>query len=327
MAEALWFQGAGVGYSADEDRRLIGAIWNAGIITGGVVSAGTGLAASVSAGLYVVSDGTGGAYLCYFDVATTVSGLTASTPNTLYVTISTTTGQATIVRAATAPAGPNLRIGTATTNATGVTGVTQGAAATFRQQTLTATSLSISGLLTVNSAGVNAPKGVRLGGANPTARAYSKAYRATDQSIPTGTTSADWQAVQYDAAVRDVNDYGTAPVHTSTGRFTAPVAGTYHCTGRATFNAAATNVGLRQSRIAVFSSTDTLLQSVLCDLKDSTGTGGNRVSWDCIVDMPVGAYVQFQVSHGQGTSLALAGEANPALIGANFASIRLIQAD
>src|SRR4051794_3953138 len=96
--EALWGTGVGVSYSADEDRRLISSIWNPGVITGVAITAGTGVAASVSSGLAVVSDGQGGAFLAYFDAATTVSGLTASTSNSLYVTVDPTTFLATIVK-------------------------------------------------------------------------------------------------------------------------------------------------------------------------------------------------------------------------------------
>lgn len=122
MAEALWVQAAGVDYSAAEDRRLISSIWTPGVLYGLKVSAGAGLSAVVSPGRCVISDGVGGCYLAQFDTATTVSSLSASATNTLYVTVDPTTAQATIVKGA-APTSPYLQIGGATTSTTAVTGV------------------------------------------------------------------------------------------------------------------------------------------------------------------------------------------------------------
>lgn len=71
MGEALWSQNAGVQYSAAEDRRLIGAIWNTGgVLNGLTVTPGTGRTINVSAGRCVVPDGDGGSYLVSFDSVT-----------------------------------------------------------------------------------------------------------------------------------------------------------------------------------------------------------------------------------------------------------------
>lgn len=122
MAEALWTQLSGVDYSAAEDRRLITAVYNPGVINGLTITAGSGLAVSVSAGRAVVSDGLGGGYLCYFDAATTVSSLPASSTANIYVSVHPTTGQA-LLTAATTPPTDSLSIGSVTTSVGAVTSV------------------------------------------------------------------------------------------------------------------------------------------------------------------------------------------------------------
>jgi hypothetical protein len=128
MAEALWSSNVGVDFTDDEDRRLIGAIWTQpGVIDGLSVSPGTGRSVSVSAGRAVVPDGSGGAYLCYFDAATLNIAVSANAGATridgVFVTVNDPgNGQAvlTITAGNSAPATPYLRIATVTvaTNAT-----------------------------------------------------------------------------------------------------------------------------------------------------------------------------------------------------------------
>lgn len=103
MAEALWSANSGVDFSAEEDRRLIGAIWpQTGVLDGLTVTPGTGRAVSISSGRCVIPDGEGGSYLAYFDSATTnlaiAANVGAARTDGIYVTVDDPgTGEATVV--------------------------------------------------------------------------------------------------------------------------------------------------------------------------------------------------------------------------------------
>ena len=329
MAEALWVQAVGVDYSAAEDRRLISAMYTAGVVNGLIISAGTGLSASVSPGRAVVNDGTGGGYLCYFDSVTTVP-LTASTTNTLSVIVNTATGQATL---GTTPTGNSQTIGTATTSGTGVTDVSNVRAAADSPASASAKYVAVTGgrftgqvsaprfttaVFDVTDTYVSAPDGIRLGGANPTARHYARAFRSTTQAIPNST----WTPLAFNTVARQATDYTTAPVGDGQQFFAGPP-GSYQLSGSAFFESNPT--GARRSRIVRYSSAGAVTWTKHCAWRQAVDA--QSVWFDGMFDVTtVGDYWRFEVWQNSGAALdILAG----GLINGDqpYGSMRLIQAD
>ena len=329
MAEALWIQAADVSYSAAEDRRLISAMYTAGVIDGLTITAGVGLNATVSAGRCIVPDGTGGSYLCYFDTATTVP-VSASATNTLMVLVNTTTGQATI---GTTAVGSRLVLGTATTSSTGVTATARTAANADVPTAASAKYIPtgggrLTGALSgprfttasfdVTDTYVNAPNGVRLGGANPTARHYARAFRNTTQAIPT----AEWTPLAFDTVSRQATDYGIAPIGQGPIFYAGPP-GSYLFSGSAMF--ASNTTGARRSRIARYSSLGVVTWVKHCAWRQ--GSESPHVWFDGMLDVTAaGDYFRFEVYQNSGVSLNVnhGGFVNGDIA---YGSMRLIQAD
>lgn len=309
MAEALWVQAAGVDYSAAEDRRLISSIFNPGIVTGLGISAGAGLSVLVGAGRAIVPDGQGGAYLCYFDAATTRGGLAANGSNSLYCVVNTTTGQATIETGAT-PTFPFVRLGGAVTGAAAVTSTSRGATASLVLEALTPASLTIAGILVATATGLTAPKGIRLGGAaNAQMRYAARAARAlTRQLIPTAT----FTTVLFDRLDHEANDYGGTSVNLSganQGLFVAPVAGTYQVSGEAHFvNQVGASNTRRQMRIVGRTSAGVARWIKYGSMRPA-GDNWDHVWADGTLDMLAGQTVEFQVYHDEDHSVYLSDNA------------------
>ena len=347
MAEALWSQIAGVDYSAAEDRRLISAIYTNGVINGLGLSAGAGLALVVSAGRAVVPDGTGGAYLCYFDSSTTIPSLPASSTVQVWVTVNTTNGQATLGAGTSLPTTPYITIGSAVTSASAVTTVNNvrtlaaSPAGVTPTQYLPITGGSLTGSAVLNATRLTtpafdatasflrAPRGVMFGAASgATMRHGCRVYRTGDAAVPNAT----WQGLRFDSTDRTVSDYGTATSAFPAGgapttdgtRFIAPVAGDYAISGNTFFDPNAT--GTRRARIRVF--TNTGAQAWAWNGPVYPGAINRLVTYDTTLHAGgAGWYFVVEVYQDCGGLLAI--ETGGALsAGTNsWASFRLIQAD
>ena len=248
MVEALWVQASGVSYSAQEDRRLITAIFTEGVINGLVLNIGTGLNTNVTAGNAVVDDDSGyGSYLAALD-STTPIAITANTTENIYLTVDPTTGVCSLA-AGSAPANPYLVLGSATAGAssiTSVTGTSSRQAASFRAQGSSGAfirkagesgigDLSMNNLDVLGSAyvlgAVHAGQGIYLGSANnPTRRANASVYRnSTSQSLPAGTQTP----VSFNTVYRNISDYASNIYNgVNPDRFYAPVSGVYLFSGQ-----------------------------------------------------------------------------------------------
>jgi len=122
--DPLYVQVSGVEYSAAEDRKMFG-LYTPGVIssTDFIISAGTGLQASVSAGKAIVDDGSGGGFLVSTSSANTRS-LSANTTNTIYLVVDPDASSNNVsLETGSVPTDPYLVLGTATTNGTVVTSV------------------------------------------------------------------------------------------------------------------------------------------------------------------------------------------------------------
>lgn len=350
--DALWIQAAGVDYSAAEDRHLISAMYNPGVISGGVISAGSGLAAVVSAGRFIVDDGAGGAYHAQTTTTTTVSSLTASSVNNLYVVVDPTGATApTIVRSGTTPTSPSLLLGSAVTSTAAVTSVNNTAARAevptvvgrylpLTGGTLTGTTgLAASRLVVSGSfdASANlspsAPLGVRLGKpTNPTARASVRGALTTRQLVAAST----WTKIQFDSIAHAASDYALSPLMdvsttTTQGRFLIPVDGDYHFSGSAHFvNQVGAGNTRRLSRIMCYDAAGTVRWWRWCTQR---AAGGNEdsVTFDAMMDCQVGQWVEFHVYHDENHSVYLSANdgSTGSLAGGDrtHGAMRLIQAD
>lgn len=332
MAEALWVQQAGVDYSATEDRRLISALSSVGVVNGLVISAGAGLQVSVSAGTAIVDDGAAGAYVAYTTTATTLT-LPASATTNIYITVNTTTAVVTVTSGST-PAGPYLAIGSATTNGTVVTTIpnagislsralppnAQGSylkltGGTVSGATTFTAPMTANGLITANG-GINAPDGVRLGGASPTARHY---IAITDTSTVTTTinrfaTSTDFsvrESIQWNTASVGTTDYATNPFNPATPYdFKAGVAGYYALSGYV--NTTGATSATRRILFTVMTGTDITLETYAGATKDDV------VTFSGVVPLAVGQSVRVRLAHNLG---------GPMDVQNGRVNFRLIQAD
>lgn len=345
MGVALWVQDTDVDYTADRDRRLIGAIWNPGVIDGLVISSGGGANASISAGRAVVSDGAGGAAYVYFDAATTLA-LSLSTTNNIYITVPTNptaVNTSALIVTGAAPTVPYLLIGTATTNGTAFTSASNVRAAAESPTvigkylpltggtvsgTLATTRLTVGSLFSVGGTDTVplAPLGIRLGGAYPTARHYARASRSTALAVPNGT----WTAIQFDTNGHNGSDYSVqAHANTSgalSANFYTGVAGDYSITGHAYFADPGTAVGARAMRVVRFNSAGVQVWATEGTNVVASAASYGSVGISTMMDAALGDYFQFQVYHSQGASLSLlAGNYSAGTM--THGAIRLIQAD
>jgi hypothetical protein len=251
MTDALWVQASGVSYTAEEDRKLINAIFTDGVVRGLELSNGGGLNVNIAAGAATIADGDGGSYLAVLD-STTSALVSANTTASVYMQVNETTGVVSLTAGST-PTNPYITIGSATTNASAITSVSYSARATaaFRASgsssasyvsrsgdvmtgSLTAPTLIGygSGTFMASSAGVYAQQGIRVGSQSyTTKRAFLEAMQTTVQSVPANI----WTTINFNAVTRETNDYGTPYANSSTAPLGSywrmPVAGMYSISG------------------------------------------------------------------------------------------------
>jgi hypothetical protein len=320
MVDALWTQGTGATFSASEDRRLVSAVLTPGVSSGLVITQATGRQVSVSAGVAIVPDGSGGSYVAYVTTSTTLT-ITASSTQNIYIVVDDPGAGGTTVVAGAAPSDPNLLIGAATADASVITAVNNNRsvavppsmAAGGPQQPLLNSGgtnsstyqlgrVVIPGILSAGGVdtSVNAPAGIRLGGASPLGRCYARIdMDVAGQNIANTT----WTTVNLGAAVYNYSIYGSAPYVDSSNKFKCPVAGVYAASGNVGFdNPAGANVGYRRIGVVRRNAAGAI---VWLRFNTIEATTVNTVGVDAFIDCGAGDTLELQVYHNQGATLGI----------------------
>lgn len=340
---------AGTQTDPTEFRRLLSRQFTPGVISGMVLTAGTGLTLTVSGGNVAVGDSNSITFLP-FSATTSLTGLAPNATTTVYATYRTT-GDLQAYLTTSLPSGtPYEVVGTAVTNATGVVSVDNGnyAATTSgkrhrsepptlvgqyhsTQAQINATrGITVPGVLQAapGDAAV-APLGVRFGGAaQPTKRYYVRASLTT--AVP--VESNVWTSIPYnfDQVIRSDYDY-PKPIHNASGttaerrRLYAGPPGTYQVSGFAQFEDPDTpRAGWRSSRLVIYSATGELIWIQPCDSHQAVD-GTNRVWFNATLDMAQGQWVELQTYQSNAEWVDLLPNSYSGSI-PNWVSLTLLQA-
>jgi hypothetical protein len=319
MPEALWVQAGSVSYAADEDRKLISALSTPGVSKGLALSIGSGLQVNVAAGVAIIDDGAGGAFVGYTTGTSTVTLPASTATNNIYLVVDPATALTTVVAGAT-PSNPALQLGSAVTGATTVTSVTN---STVRAQPPSLADAvvrkagdTMTGALTVPSLAttgeVNAAGGLKLGSAaQPTRRHYAIVSTSNSStSVPVGA----WTRVNFTGAVDGgTSDYGVTP-HVGNGRFQAAVNGFYLFSGYINWPVGTADTE-RAGLIARFPKTNTSGTFAAANqgyvmtnplIPQRSGVNTNSV-FHCLFYLSADQYACACVYHNSAAALALAG--------------------
>jgi hypothetical protein len=330
--EALWAQIAGVTYSAAEDRKVIAALSAPGVVQGLEITPTTGRGVSVSIGSAVVDDKAGGCYVAYTTSAVPLT-ITAGLTESIFLVIDEDTALATVISGTTPPAtDPYLVLGSVKAGATaldtayGTAGVSMvnrlraypPAMNGVNGQSLylplagggvvagpvQATRLLVPGLLGVGGADLvpNAPKGVRLGGTNPTARHYHHIASLTTptSSINRFASSSDMSAresVYWKSSSVGVSDYDRKPYNPDVAfALYAGVDGYYEISGAV--NTEGPNTGRRRIYLSVFDGSTLAYEFIA-----GASTNDDVVTFAGLVPMKKDQNVRVRVAHTVGSSI------------------------
>jgi hypothetical protein len=323
---------AGTQTDPAEYRRLLSREFTPGVISGMVLSAGSGLTLSVSAGNVAVGDANAVTFLP-FPAATSLQSLAPNATTTVYATYRAT-GDLQAFLTTSVPTGtPYEVVGTAVTNATGVVSVdnstypatTSGKRHRSEPPTMVgqyhSTQAKITsplGVLVPNvldvpaSGAPNAPEGVRLGATTQaTKRLYVRTHRSAGLSVPNGTwTPIPWNVDQI--AATDYEEFpkphtGATTSTTTQRRFYAGPTGVYTISGRAQFDEPASGAiaGYRNSRVVRYNSAGTPIWVLTCDTHRIDTTPTSRVWFEATLDMSRGDWLEVEVYQTQGATLPL----------------------
>lgn len=327
MPDALWSAAAGVTYTDAEDRQLIKAMYNPGVVNGLVVTVTSGQNLSVSTGSAVILDSTSnGSWLA--PMTTTTSGLAMSGTTTrfVYIKVVEATGQSSVVLLTAPPTDPYLQLARVTSNGTTatvdstvpaikalppnvsglflpLTGGTLGGGTL--QGALTGTTATFSGNLTVNSPGIiNAPAGVVLGSGPGVTMLHRCLVSGSGDSVGSG----NWSRVNFTGGASQASDYGVT-VLGGTGRFNAGVTGDYAIAGSVTFGS--NSSGKRQTRLAVYKKTDTggatVIRTMYSGEEFGLSSDNPTVQLPSMIRMAADEYFAIEAFQNSGSAITLGG--------------------
>lgn len=301
-------------YSAAELRQLIALGNTAGIVRGLVIAGASGRNVTISRGAAVIDDADGvdsqGRYGAYIQTDTTLEVPSGTANWPIYISCHPTSGAIAITGGAT-PTNPNLPLGSASASTTAVTSVSNTASKSFHPgvgvATVKATGDTMTGPLIVSgptTGVVTAEGGVKLGlAANPTKRLYVKAYLSANQLIATADVNKNYVAIKFNSATagRNINDYGGTFLQTTTGRFYAPVAGSYLFGGHVRWVDVTTPTGARLLILRVTTPSDNTYTRLSTQ---GYGVDGYPMhsTFAMPIDMNAGDYVTIEGYTGQAGS-------------------------